>query len=201
MMPPSSTPAIVLVYQDAEHRTLGLRLRDFFDRSGAHKTFLTEWKFEMLAHPGLSRAAAAEAATADLVVLATDALGPLPPYLKSWIESWCSSLPTLPATLAILLSGASRPLLPQWVDRDFLQAQAARGQRHFALYLAPGALAEGRSPAAPASVACASHDNEPVTVPHPVPSDNRERLTHRPARALDRFAVGESCDNSRSGLG
>src|SRR5690348_17788474 len=87
---PKSFPSfeVLLAYQDFSS---GIRAKEFFDRlvrdHGRLFRFLCHlWKFDVLLAPELGDQAVAEAADADMIVIATHAQTELPPAVKDWVE-------------------------------------------------------------------------------------------------------------------
>ncbi len=88
----NSTPdfRVLLAYQDF---AAGLRAKEFFDRlvqdhGGVFRFICHLWKFDLLQAPGLEDQAVAEAAKADMIVIAAHDHSTLPPTVKAWFERW-----------------------------------------------------------------------------------------------------------------
>jgi hypothetical protein len=108
---PKSTPSfeVVLAYQDFNS---GIRAKEFFDRlvreHGKLFRFLCHlWKFDFLLAPGLTGQAVANAADADMIVIAANNQTELPLNVKDWIHLW---LPlTRPSGALVALLDGDKP--------------------------------------------------------------------------------------------
>jgi hypothetical protein len=117
-MAPDETPAtdatfsVFLAYSDMGHERLG---REHCEKLATSLTpmghiVITEWKFEMLAFPALGEMAAEEAASADVVIVATSNREGLPHNFERWMERWCSGAGPLPILVAVVTQCESSPM-------------------------------------------------------------------------------------------
>jgi len=61
------------------------------------------WRFDFLGHPRLRERAAAQAAAADIVIIAADGCAELPAHVKAWLECWLRRRKAGDAALVALL--------------------------------------------------------------------------------------------------
>jgi hypothetical protein len=132
----TATTKILLAYRDPDHERLG---RKYCDLISEHHYLpsqpdISEWKFEMLACPGMDKMAAEEALHAGLVVIATSCGDDLPKPLKKWITSWCSQTRRANGTLVVLLSECPGYSEAHWSDYAFLETQAERCGMRLVVY-------------------------------------------------------------------
>jgi hypothetical protein len=100
---------VVVVYHDF---AAGLRAKAFCDYLG--KRFSPEfqigfklWRFDILELAICRKAALAEAANADIMVIAAESSSPLPASLMGWLEDWAMQHAVEDAALILLLEHAA----------------------------------------------------------------------------------------------
>jgi len=131
---PKSAPSfeVLLAYQDFSS---GIRAKEFFDRlvrdHGRLFRFLCHlWKFDVLLAPELGDQAVAEAADADMIVIATHAQTELPPAVKDWVELWLRQTRT-PGALVALLDGVQPSVGSPFAVPTYLREVAERARMKF----------------------------------------------------------------------
>ena len=89
---PSSTFTTVIVYEDFETGKMAKKTCDFLSAQLGEecKVNIQMWKFDVLAITKLRELAAADAAAADMIIVASHGMDELPNEVKSWIELWLS---------------------------------------------------------------------------------------------------------------
>ncbi len=70
----------------------------------------SRWRFELLRQPQLRKIAAAEAAIADVVIVAGRGTSPLSPEVMQWMDGWVTGHRKDGAALIALLDMAANPL-------------------------------------------------------------------------------------------
>jgi hypothetical protein len=100
----AATFNVFLAYSDVGHERLG---REHCEKlsiglSPVGRIAVTAWKFEMLAFPALGEMAAEEAASADVVIVATSSGEGLPHNFEQWMERWSSRPGSHPILVAVL---------------------------------------------------------------------------------------------------
>jgi hypothetical protein len=99
------------------------------------------WKFDLLDHPDLREWAVAEAAAADVVILATCGTAELPGYVTAWLESWLGWQTEHTRALVALLD--PEPLAPSASRHLCGHLREAAGKAGVAFFCQTGA-GEGR---------------------------------------------------------
>ena len=100
---------VLLAYQDF---AAGLRAKEFFDRlvrdhGGLFRFICHLWKFDLLLAPGLEDQAVAEAAKADMIVIAAHDESVVPSTVKVWFERWLRRS-RIPGALVALVDASDR---------------------------------------------------------------------------------------------
>src|SRR5258708_4903893 len=67
------------------------------------------WRFDFLGHPRLRERRAAQAAAADIVLIAADGRAELPAHVKAWLECWLRRRKAGDAALVALLDQEANP--------------------------------------------------------------------------------------------
>ncbi len=120
----------------------GLRAKEAFDHIGQqlkspHVFDLDLWRTALLEDFGLRRAAARLAARADIIFLALQGLGSLPPGLRAWLGQWMMQRELRPCVLVASFDERHRYSLSVLrILDDLLQVAAPQGLDvipHFAL--------------------------------------------------------------------
>lgn len=89
------------------------------------------WRFEVLAIPSLGEVGAAQAAEADLVMIAIDGRYSLPVEFQRWIESWIDTKVGQDTALVLLSNLAGDSLAQAASIRQHLRQLASRGGMTF----------------------------------------------------------------------
>ncbi len=106
---------LLTVYEDS---AAGTRANDLWVRLAIELKPRLEiandvWKFELLSHAQLRNYAAAEAATADIIMLSAQGDAELPAHVNAWLDTWLARKGRRPFALVALLSqDALRPGVP-----------------------------------------------------------------------------------------
>jgi hypothetical protein len=107
---------VVIVY---ENFGAAVQAKEMSERLAAELNSKCDtWKFEMLAHPGLREHAARDAAEADMIIVAARGEGPLPDYVKEWIQTWLPCKKESPAILVALIDEESNRVNRENIDRE-----------------------------------------------------------------------------------
>jgi hypothetical protein len=115
---------VVLTYRDADHERLAkLCCQKLAEDCNAQRGLTVhEWKFEMLAVPGLSQMAAVDAANAAVIVISTCRGEELPVEVKGWLDRVSLIEGPLPRSLVVLLSDLHPYSEISSADRSYLES-------------------------------------------------------------------------------
>ena len=91
----------------------------------------TWWKIGGLSDPGVFRAAAQAATTADVLMVSIRAAAELPFALYQWVKAWLPRRLPLAGTLVALIGAPEAPGADSFRIGRYLQAVARRGQLEF----------------------------------------------------------------------
>jgi len=89
------------------------------------------WTFAMLSHPHLRDWAAAEAASANMIIIAARGDKELPDHVKTWMESWLPQRREGLATLVGILGEEAEPSGQTWRLCAYLRQMAEKGHMRF----------------------------------------------------------------------
>ena len=99
---------VVLAYEDFAAGMHGLRTFDslFLDGElGNPSGKRSIWRFNLLEIDSLAKAAARDAAGADMIIIATHSPGNLAPAVKRWVQAWMKERKTGPGRWCCCLTG------------------------------------------------------------------------------------------------
>jgi len=125
---------VVIAFEDLIAGKHAQRFYEYLmDRLGANFEFTRhQWNFGLLKDPNIREAAAHDAVTADIVIIATHGEGELPEHVESWIKLWVGGNAN-PTALVILFDRPSRSSESREHVRSHLQEIAnAAGMQFFA---------------------------------------------------------------------
>jgi hypothetical protein len=125
---------VVMTYEDFVTGIDAVRtLSRLAQRTGHLDEFGTQnvWNFQTLADPTLRNIAAAEAAKADMVVIAAHGPGRLPIAVMHWIELWLGQRGTSRAALVALLDGVNGDTREPLPIETYLKQRARRAGLDF----------------------------------------------------------------------
>lgn len=91
----------------------------------------SRWRFELLRQPQLRKIAAAEAAIADVVIVAGRGTSPLSPEVMQWMDGWVTGHRKDGAALIALLDMAANPLSVVPPAFAYLQQVATTAEMEF----------------------------------------------------------------------
>jgi hypothetical protein len=97
---------VFVAYEDFPTGNHALRMFErLFPGSGESSHFSAKnvWKFDLLQIAKFRDMAAAEAASADMIILSTHGIGGLPPAIKRWMELWVQKRQGVAGALVVLL--------------------------------------------------------------------------------------------------
>jgi hypothetical protein len=123
---------VVIAYEDFESSKTAKKTYDYLTENLGAAYYLSNklWKFEVLEHPQLRELASRDAATADIVMVASHGSDPLPEGVKAWIHSWPEGKSNALALVALFDAETDRPENAK-ATRDYLQQVAQRNQMEF----------------------------------------------------------------------
>lgn len=125
---------VVLAYEDFSAGMHGLHTFDrlFLDGElGNHSGKRSIWKFNLLEIGSLAKAAATEAAAADMIIIAAHSPGRLAPAVKRWIQAWMKAAKAGPRALVLLLDGVGRDRSSKFPVENYLKTCAGRADMEF----------------------------------------------------------------------
>jgi hypothetical protein len=123
---------VVTAYEDF---TTGKHARETYDflvqNLGPNCQFSNQmWKFDVLSIPKLAELAAKDAATGDIILIATHGTSELPGQVKRWFELWLAE-EAKPMALVALLDCPQEEIWKTRGTREYLAGIARRGGMEF----------------------------------------------------------------------
>ena len=127
---------LLLAYRDTAHRQLG---RSYCERLVGLLHWhvdasITEWKFEMIANPGLRALAEAEAQQARIIVIATRCGEEWSSELRLWLKQCSRERRGCPGAIVLVLSSDPDDPFNKTPDYFALKAEAETGDSAFVIY-------------------------------------------------------------------
>jgi hypothetical protein len=123
---------VVTAYEDFETGKHAKETYDFLVQKLGHDFQFTNqmWKFDVLSIPKLCELAAQDAATAEIILIASHGTSELPSHVKKWFELWLAQK-FKPLALVVLFDCAPEEIWNTRATREYLANIARRGQMEF----------------------------------------------------------------------